>query len=138
VNCQRATRVVAAAAAVVSLVLVIAACRESGRTAASGDVLTLVPHVFGFADGHAEAAESGRLTVPENRDAPGSRTIDIAFVRFRSTSKNPGAPIFLLEGGPGLSSIDNTRSVMSPLLPILRDAGDVIRSRKSGKPSARS
>lgn len=131
-NYDRATRVVAAAATVASLVVVIAACRESGRSPESGDVLTLVPHVFGFADGHAEAAEWGHLTVPENRDAPGSRTIDIAFVRFRSTSQSPGAPIFLLEGGPGLSSIDNMRNVMYPLLPILRDAGDVISFDQRG------
>ncbi len=131
-NSHRATRVVAATAAVVSLVVVVAACRDPRSPQASRDTMTLVPHVFRFADGHAEAAESGRLIVPENRDAPGSRTIDIAFVRFRSTSKNPGPPIFLVEGGPGLSSIDNTRNVMYPLLPILREAGDVITFDQRG------
>jgi pimeloyl-ACP methyl ester carboxylesterase len=130
-NSHRATRVVTATAALASLILV-AACREPVNPQGHRDALTLFPHVFRFADGHAEAAESGRLTVPENRDARGSRAIDIAFVRFRSTSKHPGPPIFLVEGGPGLSSIDNTRDVMYPLLPILRDAGDVITFDQRG------
>jgi pimeloyl-ACP methyl ester carboxylesterase len=128
---HRATRVVAATA-LASLVVLVAACREPASPPVSRDALTLVPHVFRFADGHAEAAESGRLTVPENRETANSRTIDIAFVRFRSTSKNPGPPIFLLEGGPGLSSIDNTRNVMYPLLPSLRETGDVISFDQRG------
>lgn len=130
-SCHRATRIVAATA-LASLVILLAACREPATPPASRSALTLVPHVFAFADGRAEAAESGRLTVPENREAANSRTIDIAFVRFRSTSKNPGPPIFLLEGGPGLSSLDNTRNVMYPLLPILREAGDVISFDQRG------
>ena len=127
----RVTRVLAASV-MVSLVTLIAACREPGSPQPGRDALTLVPHIFEFADGHAEAAEWGRLTVPENRDAAGSRTIDIAFVRFRSTAKRPGPPIFLLEGGPGLSSIDNTRNVMYPLLPVLREAGDIITFDQRG------
>ena len=131
-NCHRTTRVVVAAASLASSLVVIAACRESGPPPADRGVLSLVPHVFSFADGHSEAAESGRFAVPENRDVPGSRTVEIAFVRFRSTSKNPGPPIFLVEGGPGLSGIDNTRNVMYPLLPILREAGDVITFDQRG------
>ena len=131
-NCHRAARLAARAAAAASLVVVVASCREPGHPPAGPEGLMLVPHVFGFADGRAEVAESGRLTVPENRDVPGSRTIDIAFVRFHSTSKTPGPPIVLVEGGPGLSSIDNTRNVMYPLLPILRAAGDVISFDQRG------
>jgi pimeloyl-ACP methyl ester carboxylesterase len=131
-NAPRAARFVTAAAAAAALVVVIASCREPARPPESRDGLALVPHVFRFADGHAEAAESGRLEVPENRDVSGSRTIEIAFVRFRSTSKTPGPPIFLVEGGPGLSSIDNTRNVMYPLLPILRAAGDVVAFDQRG------
>ena len=127
----RVTRVLAASV-MVSLATLIAACREPGRPQPGLYALTLVPHVFGFADGHAEAAEWGRLTVPEDRDAARPRTIDIAFVRFRSTAKRPGPSIFLLEGGPGLSSIDNTRNVMYPLLPVLREAGDVITFDQRG------
>lgn len=130
-NSCRATRIFTAMAALASLA-VIAGCGGTAAPQGRREALTLFPHVFRFADGHAEAAESGRLSVPENREAPGSRTIDIAFVRFRSTSKNPGPPIVLVEGGPGLSSIDNTRNVMYPLLPILRDAGDVITFDQRG------
>jgi pimeloyl-ACP methyl ester carboxylesterase len=128
----RAGRIAATAASAAALIVAVASCREPARPASSRNTLTLVPHVFRFANGHAEAAESGRLTVPENRDVPGSRTIDIAFVRFPSTSKTPGPPIFLAEGGPGLSSIDNTRNVMYPLLPVLRAAGDVVSFDQRG------
>src|SRR5688572_2545697 len=50
--------------------------------------------------GHVEGAELGRLTVPERRAAP-NRTIEIAFVRIKTTSTNPGAPLIYLDGGPG-------------------------------------
>jgi len=108
-----------------------AACRAPA-SAGGATSLSIVPHVVRFADGHAVTAESGRLTVPENRESRSARTIDIAFLRFRSPSKTPGPPIFLVEGGPGLSSIDNTRNVMYPLLPTLLEAGDVISFDQRG------
>jgi hypothetical protein len=55
----RVIRVVAASV-MVSQVTFIAACREPGRPQPARDALTLVPHVFEFADGHAEGAQCGR------------------------------------------------------------------------------
>lgn len=52
-------------------------------------------------DGSPLEGELGRLTVPENRNASGNATIELAFVRYRTTNPNPGPPIFFLVGGPG-------------------------------------
>ncbi|MBS3820078.1 hypothetical protein KGY73_11340 [bacterium] len=46
-------------------------------------------------------AERGSFKVLENRSNPDSRPIKLTFVRFESTSDNPGAPIVYLAGGPG-------------------------------------
>ncbi|MGC4084092.1 MAG: alpha/beta fold hydrolase [Vicinamibacterales bacterium] len=50
--------------------------------------------------------ESGQLIVPESRQRPSARTISIPFYRLRTTASSPGAPIFLLAGGPGSSWLD--------------------------------
>ncbi len=110
----------------------LAACRAPTAPAARSSQVTLVPHVFHTDDGQLIPSELGRLTVPENREGSSARTIDIAFVRFKSTSKTPGPPLFLLEGGPGLSGISNTRAIMYALLPVLLDAGDVITFDQRG------
>ncbi len=60
-------------------------------------------------DGGTVEAESGRVEVPENRGASGSRPISLAFLRVRSPLLNPGPPVFMLAGGPGGSSIEMVR-----------------------------
>ena len=60
----------------------------------SGD-LKIVPHVFESANKEKIDAELGRLLVPENRSNPPSKLIELAFVRFKSTSQHPGSPIIL-------------------------------------------
>ncbi len=45
------------------------------------------------------------ITVPENRDRPVSRLIDLPVLRIHSVSKSPREPIFCLSGGPGLSNM---------------------------------
>src|SRR2546430_3129526 len=50
-------------------------------------------------------ADCGTLVVPENRRDPRSRLIALPVTRIRATSSRPGAPIFRLEGGPGLSNM---------------------------------
>ena len=52
------------------------------------------------------AGELWTLSVPENRDEPGSRHIELCFVRLPSTAALPGAPIVYLAGGPGSSGIE--------------------------------
>lgn len=50
-------------------------------------------------------ADSGTLIVPENRDSKTSRSIQLPVVRICSTSSKAAEPVFLFEGGPGLTNI---------------------------------
>jgi pimeloyl-ACP methyl ester carboxylesterase len=51
-------------------------------------------------------ADCGTLVVPENRSDPDSRLIALPVTRIHARSEQPGEPIFLLWGGPGLSNMD--------------------------------
>src|SRR5256714_8791484 len=50
-------------------------------------------------------ADCGTLVVPESRGKAHSRLIALPVTRIRARSANPGAPIFRLEGGPGLTNM---------------------------------
>ena len=50
-------------------------------------------------------AECGLLTVPENRQDPGSRLIALPVTRIPSTGQANAEPIFYLGGGPGASNM---------------------------------
>jgi pimeloyl-ACP methyl ester carboxylesterase len=84
------------------------------------------PHRFQPQSGEAVDAELGAYDVPENRSRPGSRTLTLRFVRFKSTSANPGNPIVYLAGGPGGSGIGAASSGRFALFMALRELGDVI------------
>lgn len=75
----------------------------------AGDV-TIETKTLRDADGGRIEADFGRLVVPENRTNPGGNLIELAFVRLKSTSKNPKAPLIYLNGGPGGSSTPQARS----------------------------
>ena len=77
-------------------------------------------------------AEFGTLLVPENRSNPESNLIELAFVRFKSTAKNPGPPIVYLAGGPGGSGIFAAKGSRFPLFMALREIGDVIAFDQRG------
>ena len=53
-----------------------------------------------------EPADCGTLVVRENRHDPRSRLIALPVTRVRATTSHPGAPIFRLQGGPGLTNMD--------------------------------
>ena len=71
-------------------------------------------------------ADQGWLSVPENRGNPAIRSIELAFVRFKSTAAVPGPPLIFLVGGPGGSGIATARSARFHLLSAMREVGDVI------------
>ncbi len=73
----------------------------------AGMPLTSETELVTSEDGKTVEVESGMLTVPEDRAQDNGRTISIAYYRLRSTSKTPGATVFLLAGGPGASWIDS-------------------------------
>ena len=94
--------------------------------------LKIKPYVYESSKGDKVDAELGVLLVPENRNKPDSNLIELAFVRFKSTSKNPGAPIVYLAGGPGGSGTGAARGSRFPLFMALREVGDVIAFDQRG------
>jgi uncharacterized membrane protein YdfJ with MMPL/SSD domain/pimeloyl-ACP methyl ester carboxylesterase len=66
--------------------------------------LTLHPCHYGTEQG-SYAADCGTLVVPENRAKPGSRLIALPVTRINARSAHPGAPVFRLEGGPGITNM---------------------------------
>jgi pimeloyl-ACP methyl ester carboxylesterase len=94
--------------------------------------LRIAPYAFRLADGTELAAERGTFSVPEDRNDPRSRRIEIGFVRFRSTNPNPGAPIVYLAGGPGGSGVATARGPRQPVFLALRQVADVIAFDQRG------
>src|SRR5262245_19467300 len=94
--------------------------------------LVVSPHTFVSSKHDTVAAEMGRLEVPERHGRKGLRTIELAFVRFRSTSSRPGPPIVYLAGGPGGSGIAAARGSRFPLFMAMRSLGDVIALDQRG------
>ena len=95
--------------------------------------LKLKPYTFETNDKKNKVdAEFGTLFVPENRSDPESNLIELAFVRFKSTAKNPGPPIVYLAGGPGGSGIGTARGPRFPLFMALREIADVIAFDQRG------
>jgi pimeloyl-ACP methyl ester carboxylesterase len=112
------------------ILLVPALCLAQGR---AGD-LRIEPYAFQpSTKDETVPAEVGRLLVPENRRNPQSRLIEVVFVRFKSSSPNPGSPIFYLAGGPGGSGIGAARSTRFPLFMAMRAFGDVIALDQRGE-----
>ncbi len=97
----------------------------------AGD-LNIRPGVFEAVSGAKVDAEFGELNVLENRQMVDSRLIQLAFVRFKSTSKNPSSPIVYLAGGPGGSGIAAARGTRFPLFMAMREVADVIALDQRG------
>ena len=104
--------------------------REAARL--TGPLLKVEPYAFKLRDGSVLQAERGSFEVPERRADASSRRIRIGFVRFRSTSTRPGAPIVYLAGGPGGSGIDAAQGPRQSIFLALRALGDVIALDQRG------
>ncbi|MEM1127590.1 MAG: alpha/beta fold hydrolase [Bacteroidota bacterium] len=94
--------------------------------------LTLEPYTFTADDGRSVEAEKGTFRVPERRADADSRTIELAFVRFASTSDHPGPPIVYLAGGPGGSGSSSARYARFDLFMAMREVADVIAFDQRG------
>jgi pimeloyl-ACP methyl ester carboxylesterase len=110
---------------IVFLVTTINAQQKAGT-------LKIKPYTFENDKKGKVDAEFGTLFVPENRSNPESNLIELAFVRFKSTAKNPGPPIVYLAGGPGGSGIFTAKGSRFPLFMALREIGDVIAYDQRG------
>ena len=66
--------------------------------------LTMHPCTYATEKG-AMRADCGTLVVPENRADPRSRLIALPVTRILARSSHPLAPIFHLNGGPGITNM---------------------------------
>ena len=66
--------------------------------------LTMHPCTYPTENG-AYRADCGTLVVPENRADPRSRLIALPVIRVLARSSHPLAPIFRLNGGPGVTNM---------------------------------
>ncbi len=73
----------------------------------------LFPHVLHGTDGTRVAAEWGQLQVPEVRAKKDSRSIQIAFVRLKTSAAKPRPPAIWLAGGPGSAGIAGSMGRLS-------------------------
>lgn len=116
----------------VLMVAGLSACETVQDALPITPLLTLEPHTFVASDGTEVEAEKGHFAVPENRSDPESRMIEIGFVRFKSTSPNPGSPIVYLAGGPGGTGVGTAQGRRFPLFMAMREFGDVIAFDQRG------
>jgi pimeloyl-ACP methyl ester carboxylesterase len=82
-----------------------------------------------MSDGSRLLGEIGRLRLPES-EKRGARDIEISFLRLASTSASPGTPIYFIEGGPGISGIEEIGT--SPIVARLRALADVVVVEQRG------
>lgn len=114
------------------LIIILLLCSTSVLAQQRAGALKLKPYPFENSKGEKTAAEFGTLLVPEKRSDPQSNLIELAFVRFKSTAKNPGPPIVYLAGGPGGSGIGAARGSRFPLFMAFREIADVIAFDQRG------
>jgi pimeloyl-ACP methyl ester carboxylesterase len=110
----------------VLLILAMLCWMPSPAAAESLPGPTFEPITLKTPAGGSISAEIGRLRVPESRAMPGSRTVDLAFVRIKGTKNGPAH--VLLAGGPGAPGIDLVKDLAArggpPLLALF--GGDII------------
>lgn len=110
-----------------SLLILAAALPVSAQTSTqTGPHVRFEPYAFQLRDNAEIAVERGRMMVPEDRNDPRSRRIELGFLRFRSTAARPGNPIVYLAGGPGGSGVFTARGPRQPIFLALRQIADVI------------
>ena len=105
---------------------IIAGLALAFAPACSSAAQTLEPVDFELENGSTVMAERGEVLVPENRSDPESRTIPVRFLRFKSRSEEPAAPIVYLAGGPGGAGTAAARGERWAMFDRLRDVADVI------------
>ncbi len=94
--------------------------------------LKLEPYEFVADNGEKALSEKGHFVVKERRANENSREIELGFIRFKSTSPNPGSPIVYLAGGPGGSGSYTARGARFGLFMEMRKVGDVIAFDQRG------
>jgi pimeloyl-ACP methyl ester carboxylesterase len=114
-----------------SLLILLSACIPAAGDAAPArrlGTLALEPCTLTAAGSPATvAAYCSRLSVPLDRSAPGSRSIELAVALVPSRAKQPRPdPVFMLAGGPGQSALESFPTVAGAFADLLRDRNVVL------------
>ncbi len=102
-----------------------------GPVSRDADGLSIKRHFFVLNGLRRVPGQWGELSVPENRNDPRSRQINVTFGRLPGTGSTAGEPIFFIAGGPGASGIGSFAGNAEWLLP-LRQFGDVVLVEQRG------
>lgn len=125
------TRRRANAAVALTLFLVGVVCPRPLPSQQPSDGAREVAITFEARSGTAEAF-AGTLSVPADRSSSSGDRLELSYVRFPSTSDDPGSPIVYLAGGPGGSGIGGARGNRFEFLMNLRRVADVIAFDQRG------
>ncbi len=98
----------------------------------TGQSLKVEPYEFISRSKDTVQAELGSFKVLEDRNNESLDSIQLSFVRFKSTNPNPGSPIVYLSGGPGGSGIGTAKGKRFSLFMNLREVADVIAFDQRG------
>ncbi len=82
--------------------------------------------------GRSIPVDDGWIRVPANRTSGSPDSLTLRFVRFRSTSGAPRAPIVFLAGGPGDAATRAVAGMPHAVLAALRSIADVIAFDQRG------
>ena len=94
--------------------------------------LEIKPYEFITASNDTVQAEKGKFKVKENRAKTSSDSIQLSFIRFKSTNPNPANPIVYLSGGPGGSGTETAKYERFEMFMKLRQVADVIAFDQRG------
>jgi pimeloyl-ACP methyl ester carboxylesterase len=97
-----------------------------------GQNLQIEPYQFKSKSNVTVQAELGTFNVIEDRTTGKNDSIQLSFVRFKSTNANPGSPIVYLSGGPGGSGTGTAQGNRFELFMKLREVADVIAFDQRG------
>ncbi len=112
---------------IISTFLLLACCTE-----VIGQSLSLKPYEFVSRSKDTVQAELGTFQVLEDRKNEKSDSIQLSFVRFKSTNPHPSSPIVYLSGGPGGSATGTAKGSRFELFMKLREVADVIAFDQRG------
>lgn len=102
------------------------------QTIAFAQGLKIEPYMFISSAKDTVQAELGTFKVLEDRTSSATDSIQLAFLRFKSTNPNPGSPIIYLAGGPGGSGTGTAKRGRFELFMKLREVADVIAFDQRG------
>lgn len=97
-----------------------------------GQNLEIEPYEFITKAKDTVNAELGTFNVREDRINGGIDSIQLSFIRFKSTNPNPASPIVYLSGGPGGSGTKTAKGGRFELFMKLREVADVIAFDQRG------